>query len=93
MKMLRWGGGGAEILCVCSGGFDKSVRSRGRAYRKIWPVLLALQPDHGILVKRNRNQPCDYIMTTEPAPLAGIPVLRSRAEIFQVITLADRPAE
>ena len=76
-----WGGGG-EILCVCSGGFHKSVRSRGRAFRKIWPVLLALQPDHGILVKRNRNQLCDYIMTTEPARLAGIPVLRSRdAEI------------
>ena len=25
------GGGGAEILCVCSEGFEKSVRSRGRA--------------------------------------------------------------
>ena len=25
----RWGG--AEILCVCSEGFEKSVRSRGRA--------------------------------------------------------------
>ena len=24
-------GGGAEILCVCSEGFEKSVRSRGRA--------------------------------------------------------------
>ena len=86
---------GAEILCVCSGGFHKSVRSRGRAFRKIWPVLLALQPDHGILVKRNRNQLCDYIMTTEPARLAGIPVLRSRdAEIpggnFSS-NLVDRP--
>ena len=28
--MLR-GGGGTEILCVCSGGFEKSVKSRGRA--------------------------------------------------------------
>ena len=33
MKMLRRGGGGvgAEVLCVCSGSFEKSVRSRGRA--------------------------------------------------------------
>ena len=32
MKMLRGGGGGgaAEILCVCSGGFEKSVRLSGR---------------------------------------------------------------
>ena len=30
MKMLRRGEG-AEILCVCSGGFQKSVRSRGSA--------------------------------------------------------------
>ena len=31
--MLRrlGGGGGAEIVCVCSGSFEKSVRSRGRA--------------------------------------------------------------
>ena len=33
MKILRRrGGGGSEILCVCSGAFEKSVRSRGRAY-------------------------------------------------------------
>ena len=30
MNTLREGGG-AEILCVCSEGFEKSVRSRGRA--------------------------------------------------------------
>ena len=31
--MLRGGGGegGTEILCVCSGGFEISVKSRGRA--------------------------------------------------------------
>ena len=29
MNTLREGG--AEILCVCSEGFEKSVRSRGRA--------------------------------------------------------------
>ena len=29
--MLRWGG--AEILCVCSGGFEKSVRSRGQGVK------------------------------------------------------------
>ena len=33
--LRRWGegggGGGAELLCVCSGSFGKSVRSRGRA--------------------------------------------------------------
>ena len=30
--------------------------------------------DPGTLVKRNKNQLCDY-MTTQPARLAGIPVL------------------
>ena len=29
--MLRRVCGGAEIVCVCSGSFEKSVRSRGRA--------------------------------------------------------------
>ena len=30
--LRRWGGGGgAEMLGVCSGSFGKSVRSRGRA--------------------------------------------------------------
>ena len=33
MKMLvgGGGGGGGAVLCVCSGGFENSVRSRGRA--------------------------------------------------------------
>ena len=71
---------GWSFKCVL-GSFEKSVRSRGR--RKIW--LWNLGPDYmrqagplcrkpGTLVKRNKNQLCDY-MTTEPARLAGIPVL------------------
>ena len=32
--MLRGGGGESEILCVCSGGFEKSVKSREG--RRIW---------------------------------------------------------
>ena len=32
MKMLGRGGGvGGAVLCVCSWGFENSVRSRGRA--------------------------------------------------------------
>ena len=77
-KMLRREGW--SFKCVL-GSFEKSVRSRGR--RKIW--LWNLGPAYmrqagplcrkpGTLVKRNKNQLCDY-MTTEPARLAGIPVL------------------
>ena len=71
---------GWSFKCVL-GSFEKLVRSRGR--RKIW--LWNLGPDYtrqagplcrkpGTLDKRNKNQLCDY-MTTEPARLAGIPVL------------------
>ena len=80
-KMLRREGW--SFKCVL-GSFEKSVRSRGR--RKIW--LWNLGPAYmrqagplcrkpGTLVKRNKNQLCDY-MTTEPARLAGIPVLWCR---------------
>jgi len=31
MNVLGGGGGGAEVLCVCSRDFEKSVRSRERA--------------------------------------------------------------
>ena len=31
LRRVGGGGGGAEIVCVCSGSFEKSVRSRGRA--------------------------------------------------------------
>ena len=49
--------------------------------------------DRGTLVKSNKNQLCDYT-TTEPARLAGIPVLPgSRVEIFHIITLTERPGE
>ena len=71
---------GWSFKCVL-GSFEKLVRSRGR--RKIW--VWNLGPDYtrqagplcgkpGTLDKRNKNQLCDY-MTTEPARLAGIPVL------------------
>ena len=69
--MLRWGG--AEILCVCSWGFHKSVRSRGRAFRKIWPVLLALQPDHGILVKKNQKSTLRLYYDNRASPVSWDP--------------------
>ena len=71
---------GWSFKCVL-GSFEKSVRSRGR--RKIWvwnlgPAYMRqagpLCRKPGTLVKRNKNQLCDY-MTTEPAGLAGISIL------------------
>ena len=96
------GGGGveAQILCVCLGGFEKSVSSRGRVKNlaielRAWshePGLL-LWRDLSTLVERNKNHLCDY-MTTEPARLAQIPVLWCRdPRWIWVNTLAGRPGE
>ena len=50
-----------KVHLICRRGYE-DVRGGG------------LCRDHGTLVKRNKNQLSDY-MTTEPARLAGIPVL------------------
>ena len=54
----------------------------------------SLYRDSGTLVKRNKNQLCDY-MTTEPAfswdPGSVMP--GSQVAIFQVITLSRRPGK
>ena len=66
-------------MCVC----EISVRSRGEGVKSgcrargliTWAWLVRfIARDLGTLVKRNKNQLCDF-MTTEPARLAGIPVI------------------
>ena len=77
-----WVGGGAEILRVCLGALKnrwvqgEGVKSGCRT--KDWlHEDDSLCRDPGTLVNRIKNQLCDY-MTTEPARLAGIPVLWCR---------------
>ena len=65
-------------MCAFGGrGFEKSVTSRvkGEGVKPGYRKAGSLFRDLGILVKHKRNQLFDYIMTTEPAWLAGIPVL------------------
>ena len=79
--------------CVGSGGFEKSVRSRGRAQnlaiklggRITWvgPACFA-EIVASLSYKGNKNQLC-YFMTTVPARLAGIPVLWCRNPCWKVI--------
>ena len=79
MKMLRRGGGGWNFVCVLGGfenwwGQGEGVKSSDRTNGLITWAELAPFLDPGTLVKRSKNQLCDY-MTTESARLAGIPVL------------------
>ena len=60
------------------------------------PVIssdLKLERDLGTLVKRNKNQLCDYNRGSPVSWDASIVMLGSRVEIFQVITLPGQPVE
>jgi len=53
----------------------------------------SLRRDLGTLIKRNKNQLCDY-MTTEPVTWDSSIVMPGyRLEIFQVLTFAGQPGE
>ena len=77
--------GGWNFGCAVSGGFEKSVRSRGRKQNLAITLRaslhdlhqLALQRSQHLSYKCNKNQLCDYL-TTEPAGLAETPVSRYR---------------
>ena len=73
------GGGGAKILCVFGelwkiGKFKGEGVKSGYRTKGLFTWTGPLCKDLGTIVKRNKNQLCDY-MTTEPARLDGIPIL------------------
>ena len=72
MKMLK--GGGLKFFMCVFGGLWKIGEVQGEGVKSGYRTKALFMSWVGTLVKRNKNQLCDY-MTTEPARLAGIPVL------------------